>query len=208
MLGIGPDISEVLDELGVEAVILRSPVNLVEKITYDVNGQASNPFMREFALAASFRYNTVIVQGDIVQIDTDFYLVVHKTPDNFEDSIVEHASGLLKCNIPAFSLLSPTEVKDPDTFVITKGWTIKKAGGHCLIYKNARSVLLNNETSTGKDTTYTLDCFVPASYGAVKLDRVYISPTEFYRVQDVEKYMYPGVHVLTLVEDERVAYIP
>jgi hypothetical protein len=206
--GIGPDIKEVMNELGNLAVILRSPTNLTEKITYDVNGQSSNPFMREFALAASLVYDTVIQPGDLLQFNGETYLVVHKTPDDFEGEVVEYAAGFLKCNIPTFSLLSPTTVQDPDTFIITNGWAVKKALGHCLIYHNARGALLNSDSNAGKETTFTLDCFVPASYNAAKFDRIHISGTEYYRVQDVEQYSYPGVHILTLVEDDRVVYTP
>lgn len=208
MAGIGPDIKEVMQELGVLATILRTPTNITEKITYDVNGQASNVFMREFALAASFAYDTVINVGDLIQFNSETYIVVHKTPDDFEGEVVEYASGLLKCNIGNFSAVVYGKTQDPDTFVITTGWTVRIANCKGLMYKGARSALLNADSTTGKETTFLLDCFVPAYYDIHKDDRIYISPTESYRVQDVEKYFYPGCHVLSLVEDERMVYTP
>jgi len=209
MSGIGPDILEVINELGILATILRSPINLTERLTYDVNGQASNPFMREFSLAASLIYTSVIVSGDVVQFGGTSYLVGSKTPDVFEGEVVEYAAILLKCNVPAlFSLVTYGPSTNQSTFVVTTGWTVRRANCYGLIYRGARSALLNEEVSLGKETTFTLDCFVPASYGAAPQDRLYISATEYYRVQDVEKYAYPGIHILKLVEDDRVVYTP
>ena len=208
MSGIGPDIAEVLDELGTLVTILRSPSNVTERITYDVNGQASNPFMREHSLAFSANYETVIQSGDLLQFEDLTYLVCNKTPDMFENDIVEYAGVMLKCNVGPFSIVYLTTTPNSDTFVLTSTWTVRKASCYGLIYRSSRSAVLNDEATLGKDTTFLLECFVPASYGAQKQDRVYISSTEYYRIQDIEKYAYPGIHILQLVEDDRVAYTP
>jgi hypothetical protein len=61
--------------------------------------------------------------------------------------------------------------------------------------------------SEGKDITFRLECHVPISYNVVIGARIWISATEYYRVQDIEKYAYPGIRLLSLVEDDRAAYV-
>jgi hypothetical protein len=208
MAGIGIDIADVMDELGVSATILRSPTNLTEKINTSIK-ETADPFTQEYEFDASFKYNTVIVPGDVIQMLGTSYIVMNKTGDLFEGEVVEYAAGLYKCNTSSTALLlSPTSSVNQTTFVVTSGWSIKKSPAYGFVYKGKRGVSANEETSPGKETTYTLYCLVPASYGAMKLDRFQLSPTEYYRVEDVETYQYAGVHVLSLVEDERVVYVP
>ena len=47
MSGIGADIAEVTKELGVTATILRTPANIDEKLTLDIQESANNPFNQE-----------------------------------------------------------------------------------------------------------------------------------------------------------------
>ena len=208
-MGIGVDIADVIEELGVPVIILRSPNNLTEKITYDTN-DVTVPFIREHFLNASFAYNTQIVSGDVLQFNGESYLVINKTPDSFEGGVVEYEAVIFKCNLPAGALLvTPAETKaGSGDYTVTQGWTVRKSPIYGLIYKGTRSALLNSEVSAGKETTFELFAFVSASYDSKPYDRLIISSTEYYRVQDVEKYAYPGVHVLSLVYDDRPVYVP
>ena len=208
-MSIGPDIEEVIDELGITATIIRSPVNLTEKITYDVNEQATNQFIREFLLNVSLRHNSVIVCGDTLQFNSGTYLVIHKTPDSFEGEVVENVSVVLKCNLPSSSLiLKPIESVDQTTFEVTSGWSVRTSVVYGLIHNNISGAVLNKDAGAGKETTFKLESIVPASYEVCKLDRIYLSSTEYYRVEYVEKWEFPSIHVLTLVEDDRIAYVP
>lgn len=207
MVGIGDDIKEVFDELGVPAVILRSPANLTEKIVYEVNFLSSNAFLREHLLNASFAYDTVIVPGDLLQFHGNTYIVGGKTPDDFEGEIVENAAVLYKCNFPATAqIVTPTTSVDQTTYAVTSGWTVKAAKAYGLITPYKRSDKPDKELSTGTDIDFEMQAFVPASYGTAINDRLFVSATECYRVQDLEKYRFPGIHVLNLVLDERVVY--
>lgn len=206
MAGIGADIASVMEELGDTVTILR--LGTTEKVQLEVNAQASNAFLREFLVNASLSYITRIVQGDVVQTtDGNKYVVIHKAADNFEGEVVEYISGLLKCNTPSTTqLMSPVTTLNSTTFAVTNYWNVKSTGINCLVHHNIRSALNNSESSTGKDTNFALECFIPASCNAEVLDRLKLSETEYFRVQSVEKYEYNGVHVLTLVEDERENY--
>ena len=209
MAGIGADIASVINELGMLATIVRAPTNLTEKIVYEVNEQATNAFVREFHLNTSFQYNTVIVPGDVLQFNGFSFLVANKTPDDFEGSVVEYAGVIFKCNLPSTAkIVTWEQTQNATTYEITAGWTIKKSIVYGLIYQDSRNTLLDEGSPVGRDTIFGLMCLVPESYNAAKLDRLIVSATEYYMVQDVEKYQFPGIHVLTLIEDTRAVYIP
>lgn len=206
-MSVGADIASVYTELGVTATILRTPTNLTEKIQYEVNEQATNSFVREHHLNASFAYNTVIVNGDVLQFNSLSYLTTNITADDFQGSVVEYAAVLLKCNLPSTAkIIYWNQTQNATTFEITAGWTVRKSLAYGLIFHGVRNVLSNKDSFTGKDPVYELICMVPASYSVEKLDRVIVSSTEYYMVQDVEKYEFPGLQVLTLVEDTRAVY--
>lgn len=207
MSGIGPDISEVIEELGVTVTILRTPNNLTEKIVYDVNGQASNPFMREHALATSFKYDSAINTGDVLLMGGLYYLVIAKTPDDFEDAVVEYPGQILKCNTNGATFSYETSTQDSNTFEITNGWTNRKTDAHCLIYRGSRGAIQNSDVAEGKETNFRLDCYVPKSYGIQIGDRLTLTNGVVYRVQDIEPYVYPDIDTLSLVDDERVASV-
>lgn len=209
MAGIGADISEVISELGVTATILRTPTNLTEKLMYEVNEQATRPVVREHFINASFSYNTQVVSGDVIQFGGFTFLVANMTPDSFEGEVVEFVSLIFKCNIAnTAKILSPVETQNPTTYEITQGWTVKKDSPYGMVYQGDFVTLLNPEVSTGKEVTFRLQGCVPSSYQVKMLDRLWLSTTEFYRVQDVDDYTYPGLSVLTLVEDDRGVYTP
>lgn len=206
-MGIGPDIKEVRDELGASFTIVR--LNVVEKIDYDIRNPAGDPVAQEQHFDANLSYDTQIIVGDVIQSGGNSFLVMNKTPDSFEDEVVEYAAILFKCNLPdTASIIYPTTTVNQTTFIVTQGWAVRKATPYGLVNPSTRGTANNPDTSTGKDLTYTLECLVPSLYGVEILDRVIMTPTEYFRVQEIEKYKYPGVHILTLVEDERVVYTP
>lgn len=207
MAGIGIDIAEVFAELGVEITILRSPVNLQEKIVYEVNALSANTFLREHLLNCSLAYNTNVVTGDIILFHDCYYLVVNKTADDFENSIVEYSSTLYKCNMPSTAkLLRPNDTINGTTFVITHNWTVITDLLYGVITQDKRTTRLDDEVSEGKQPVWVLECFIPSSNNAAIGDRIYLSSVESYRVQDIEYYRFPGVHVIYLVNDDRIAY--
>lgn len=208
-MSIGVDIASVINELGTTATILRTPTNLTEKILYEINEISTSPFTREYFLNASFIYNSVIVSGDVIQFSGITCLVSSKTPDNFEDSTVENLAVLYKCNLPSTAkILIPGQTQNATTYEITPTWTVRKSLAYGLLYQDTRGTLKNEDSPTGKDPVFQLVCLVPDSYGVVQDDRLLVTSTEYYRVQDIEKYQYPGIHVLSLVEDNRLVYTP
>ncbi len=206
MAGIGVDISEVITELGVEVEILRSPTNITEKIIYDMNSQATKPFIREFHRDGSFGYLTNIVTGDVLFIPAtgEHLLVMNKTPDMFENEIVEYASVLYKCNFgPGAKISSPSGVVRDENYQLVEGWVDKVPVAFGIIADKLQGSNIDQEEPVGQIQIWAIEAFVPASYDVKPLDRLYISPTEYYKIEKVEKYRYPNILVLDLAEDTR-----
>jgi hypothetical protein len=82
--GLGSDISEVYDEMGADiSIVNRTPVVTGQKILYEINSQATKPFIREHHLDATFPYDTLIQTTDILLMTavSRYYMVMNKTPD-------------------------------------------------------------------------------------------------------------------------------
>lgn len=206
MAGIGLDIQEVIDELGVSVEILRSPVNLTEKIIYEMNSQATKPFIREFHRDGSFSNTTNITTGDVLHIITtnEYMLVMNKTPDMFENEVVEYASVLYKCNFAPPSKISRPgpQVRDAN-YNLTESWIDVVPNAYGIIADKLQGTNIDQEEPVGQIQIWAIEAFIPASYAIQPLDRLYISSTEYYKIEKVERYRYPGILALDLVEDTR-----
>jgi len=202
---LGPDIAEVIEELGSTFTIVRT--GLTEKVLSNLRELARDPAFQERHFDAVLSYNTAINSGDIIQSGGENFIVMDKSTDDFEDSVVKCNAVLYKCNLPSTTkILIPTETTNETTFAVTVSWSIRLGTVYGLLFPGARGAVLNQENITGKELTYKLMCFVPDFYGVERYDRFYLSASEFYRVEDIEKHQYAGIHVLSLVEDERAVY--
>ncbi len=205
MAGIGEDIAEVIKEMGVLVTILRTPKDIKEYMSYEVDTSTSRAFYQEYVLNASFTFNSVVKSGDVVIFNADrIYLVTTVIPDTFENSVVENNVTLYKNNFPDTAmLLSPSKVQDPDTFKITHSWVEKKVRPYGLIYKTDYNAPVFPEDSTGRDVRFSMEAVIPSEYLAAVGDRILLTDSEYYRIQDIEKYKFSGMDLLTLVSDER-----
>ena len=207
MAGLGADLREVYDELGaITHIVNRTPVVTTERILYDLNAQATKPFIREHFLDATLPYNTLITTDDVIYIvSTDkHYLVMNKTPELFEDSVVEYNTVLYSCNLVSTAcILRSVEVRvDYD---MTTAWTVvAEAPLYGLMSDRLFGSEIDQHTpSVGQEAVWRIDLYIPKSYGIKPLDRVYLTDYEYYKVEAVQEYNYPGVCVALLVEDTR-----
>jgi hypothetical protein len=207
--GLGPDIKGVYSELGTAvSIISRTPVITGERVIYELNAQATKPFIREHHLDSTFPYDTEVTVNDILEFDVtgDHYLVMNKTPEMFENSIVEYSMVLYKCNLPALShIVRPIEVRDPVSYDIIPGWhVVVDDPVYGLISDRIfGSEIMQEDTGAGQFPIWRVDLYLPKSYGVKPLDRLIISETEYYKIETVENYYYPGVCTCLLVEDTR-----
>jgi hypothetical protein len=210
--GLGPDIKEVYVEEGSSIQIVnRSPV-VSEKILYELNAQATKPFIREHHLDCFFPYDTVIETGDVVFITESnrYYIVMNKTPELFEDNVVEYSGVLYLCNLPTTAhIVRPVEIRDKSMssssgYDMITGWTvIANAPVYGLMSDRIFGSAIENGIIVGQDELWRIDLYIPKWYDIKPLDRLIVSSTEYYKVETVESYNYPGCVMALLVEDTR-----
>lgn len=209
-VGLGVDIKEVYSELGTAiSIITRDPIITGERVIYELNSQATKPFIREHHLDSTFPYDTEVTTDDVLEFDVtgDHFLVMNKTPEMFENSIVEYSMVLYKCNLPlTVHIVRPVEIRDPISYDMISGWqVIVNSPVYGLISDRIFGSEISQEEAGGggQFPIWRVDLYLPKFYGIKPLDRVIISATEYYKVETVENYYYPGVCTCLLVEDTR-----
>jgi hypothetical protein len=205
---IGPDIEEVLDEVGTSFTILRDSGNVTgEKTYYKSNSQVTKPFIREFFLEAWFSYNTEAVGGDYVQFNTtgDIYLVMNRTPQMFEDAIIKWDVVLYKCNV-VIDILRPVESDGWDAnYQKPTTWQYIQEQRYALI----TTPLYGHDLATDEELGYlgleVHEMYAPLSFDIQTLDRIRLTSLEYYRVETIKPRRYEGVNVFEIGEDTRVS---
>lgn len=205
--GLGPDIKEVYEEEGASILIVNRTPIITEKILYDINAQVTKPFIREHHLDCSFPYDSTLQTGDIVfMVEANrYYMVMNKTPDLFEDSVVEYSGVLYLCNLPITAhIVRPVEIRDSVNYDMISGWTvIANAPVYGLMSDRIFGSAIETGLIVGQDELWRIDLYIPKWYDIKPLDRLIVSPTEYYKVENIQDYNYPGCAMALLVEDTR-----
>lgn len=204
-MSIGPDIKEVLAEVGTAYTIIRSAGNVTgEYLDYELNAQVTKPFIQEFFLDASLSYDTVLIAGDVLEFNVigNRYLLMNKTPETFENQVISYAAVLYKSNVN-IEVLRPSESDwHRHTFQKVTIWT-SIGSIDALLTTPLFGNSLDTDEEIGLIGLQNREMFVPSSLGIRELDRVWIDSSEYYRVESVKKRRYPGVDVLELGNDTR-----
>lgn len=201
---IGDDIKETLEDVGTAYTVLRDSGNVSgEYLDYLINRQITKPFIREFFLEASLSYDTGAIAGDVVQFDTteDVYLIMNKTPELFENSIVTNECTLYKANVSG-ELLRPSETRDTQYHKIPE-WQTVKSNCYALQTEALYGHDLDTDEELGLLRVENHELYIPHSIGIQLLDRFEPSSGEFYRVETIKKRRYSNVDVCELGEDTR-----
>ena len=202
---IGTDLEEVLDEVGAAYTILRDSGNITgEYLDAETNAQVTKPFIREFFLEASLGHNTEAVNGDYLQfnITSDIYMVMNKTAEIFENSIIAYQVVLYKCNVSDGLILRPTNPDWDSDYYRRTVWSTVKANAIFLLTSHLMGGELE-ELDLGEITLHQNEMIIPTSIGVQIMDRVKISDTEYYKVSSVKKRRFKDVDVLEVIEDVR-----
>jgi len=209
MAGLGSDIAEVYTELGADASIVnRVPVVTGQRVLYDINAQATKPFIREHQLDASLPYDTLITTNDVIMMTaTDrYYMVMNKTPELFENEVVEWSSVLYLCNIPLTAhIVRPVEVRNAATYNMISGWhVVVDAPIYGLLSERVfGSEVKQKSKEGGQFPVWAIDFITPKYYEIKSLDRLIMSETEYYKIDVIESFNYPGMNMILLTEDTR-----
>ncbi len=200
---IGPDIKEVLSEVGVKYLIVRDSGNVTgEYLTYKPNAQVTKPFIREYFLEAALSYATKAIAGDIIQfvVTEDCYIIMNSTPALFENAVIKYETVLYKTNV-LIDVLRPSNVRNTNTLQMRTVWTPIKTQARALISVPMFGIDLDTNEELGLIGVGNYELYVPSSYGVQVLDRIRISSSEFYRVETVKSRRYKNVVVLDIGED-------
>jgi hypothetical protein len=207
MAGIGSDIGEVYDELGAAITIINHIPIVHEKMLYEINAQGTKPFIREHHLDCTFPYNTSLVVGDIIFMSkTDrYYMVMNLTPELFEDEIVEYSGVIYLCNLPLTAhIVRPYERRNQITYNMISGWqVIINSPVYGLLSDRLFGSQVEAGPIVGQDLNWRIDLYIPKWYDIKPLDRLIISDTEYYKIESIQAYNYPGTVTALLVEDTR-----
>lgn len=135
MTGIGPDISEVLDELGTRVHVIKHDGSdpIVEYIDYEVSIQANSPFLTQFMLDCTLTYDTQARPGDIIRFldNNQDHLLVVANKTRFENAPVTYEGILYRCNVTG-TLKRRVEVRDAN-YNLTTDWSGEVANEPALL---------------------------------------------------------------------------
>lgn len=130
-MSVGADIEAVLNELGTTVIIDRLYQEFLsgdeydeytEKIELSAPERTVQMFYREFLMDGSLHYRTQIDAGDILTVMQSgiIYLTLVKTPEIFEDEVIEYRASLYRCNTRGIILRQvDTDVRDSQYKLLT-----------------------------------------------------------------------------------------
>ena len=204
---IGPDIKEVLSEVGTAFTIVRDSGNITgEYLDITPNTQVTKPFIREFFLEVMLSYDTVLEVGEIVELNTPGvpYMVMNKTPDMFENEVIKYDGVIYQCNVSG-ELLRPSGESDWDdaTYRRQEIFTTVKSNCYALLTTPLHGGELETDEPIGLIDMQRQELHIPSSVGIQVLDRYQPVSGEYYRVEGVKTRRFPGVDVVLLGEDTR-----
>jgi len=205
-MSIGPDIKEAIWDVGMYYnILLPTPLASREKLVYKGNAQATKPFIREFFLEATLSYDTLVSPGSVIQIATSAlpYLIMNKTPNLFEDEVIENKVVLYKCNVSGELQRISGEVGWNPSYKKTPVFQTIRANAYALQTEVLAGSGVHPEQEIGAVSTDRQDLYVPTYYGVKELDRYIPVSGENYMVKAVKTRLYDNVDVCELVPDHR-----
>ena len=206
-MSIGDDIKEAFEDVGTVYTVHRDSGDISgEYLDFEINAQVTKPFTREFFLQATLPYDTSALTGDVVEFDTtgNNYLVMNKTPELFENSIITHEAVLYKANISSGELLRPSgETWPTQTYHKESQWENIKSDCYALQTEALYGHDLDTDEELGLIGMQNHELYIPHSYGTRVLDRFQASSGEFYRIETIKTRRFSNVDVCELGEDRR-----
>jgi hypothetical protein len=203
---IGPDIKEILSDIGTTFTIKRDSGD-VDGGYLDItpNTQVTKPFIREFFLEIELAYDTSIQAGEILELDVPgtIHMLANKTADVFENEIISYQGVTYQINVSG-ELLRPSgeadwdsEYKRPETFIPVRDPC------YALLTTPVHGGELETDEPIGLLDMERLEMYILSTYGIQELDRYQPVSGEYYRVEAVKTRRYPGIDVVLLGEDTR-----
>ena len=204
-MSFGPDIEELLDDIGTSYTIIRDSGNITgEKLLAKVHRQVTKPFIREFFTEATLSYNSVTVGGDIIRFDDGTnHLIVNNSKRNFENTAFDRQAVLYKCNVSGqLQRLSGT-AWDND-YQTNQEFATVNSQVYGLLTEELYGNVVDEDNPVGQVSEFSLSFFVPASIDIQELDRyIPVSGEQAYKIEDIDKRIFNGVWVAHCEKDTR-----
>lgn len=207
-MSIGPDLKEVLEEVGVSFQIITYDGTVVasEYLDYEINRQVTKPFIREYFLEAFVSHDTVLSAGNYVLLkDGRRFIVMNKTPELFEDETIKFDIVLYKTNVVC-NIMRLGPASRNDAYELTNTWSDVYTGIHVLLTERFYGTNITSGGALNELMEFEISndqVYVPGDIAIKSQDRLYISSSEYYKVEFVEDRKFDNVNVVTLSEDQR-----
>ncbi|RLI36471.1 hypothetical protein DRO66_05550 [Candidatus Bathyarchaeota archaeon] len=205
-MSIGPDIKEALVEVGTSFTIMRESGDVAGGyLDVTPNTQVTKPFIREFFLEVMLSYDTEVLAGEIVELDTPGtkHMLANKTADMFENEIIKYDGVLYQCNVSGELLRPSGEADWNDDYQRVQHWESIKDPCYALLTTPVHGGEIETDEAIGLLDMERVEMYIQSSVGIQELDRYQPASGEYYRVEAVKKRRYPGIDVVLLGEDTR-----
>lgn len=207
---VGRDVKKAIQEVGVSYTIKRSTGDLIgEYLIYDTPGSSAgmgskSSFAKESILEGSLAFDTVVVEGDVLELSNGKrVLVASKIADMFQDSVVIYETEFLKCNVVAGEVLrSSGEIWDDQTYHKQQVWESIKTGINGVLVE-VSGTSLKDQNEFGLLSVTRIEAYVASGEDIRVLDRFQARSGEYYQVDVIKKTLYPAINVIEMRQDTR-----
>jgi hypothetical protein len=203
-VSVGSDLKKAFQKVGVSYTIKRRSGDISgEYLIYDIPISTRNAFDREVTLDATLSYDSVVIEGDVIELsDGRKTLVAHKTPDVFQDVAAVQEAILFKCNITNGIIMRESGERNLQTYQKEPSWeTIYSGENAVLVEVNGNQ--LSDREELGLVSVSRLELYLPSGEGLRVLDRFQAFSGEYYKVDALKKHEYPNITVAEVSEDTR-----
>lgn len=210
--GIGSDLLEVFEEVGVSYDIIRDGSTVAtESLVYKSNRLITKPFFIEHQFDVQLPYNTVMTSGDLVKTsDGRQFYCVHLWPEIFEDEIVSYGAVFFKLNSTISLYTPPIGGSGPNA---SSAWVLAHSDiPACLVWQNQGPHYDTNSDPLEGTTRRAYSCYIPKALTISRSMRATVNDyTRGYGKSGVmnlslvayDDWTYIGTTVLILAEDAR-----
>lgn len=200
----GSKLETMLDKFGTEYTIVRDDGNVSgERLISKMNRQATKPFIREHFLEATLDSATPTLAGDIIRFgDNRTLLVANLTPREIGNDIYDHQAVLFLSNVSGELKRFSGEARNPQ-YRKTNVWNTVQIDCYALLSEEDFGNYLDQDEPIGQVQNRALFLYFPKSAGVQPLDRYEARSGEYYKVEEVERYRYPGLDLAHVEEDTR-----
>ena len=205
-MSIGSTLKEVYEDLGTAFTIIRDSGDVTgEYLVYEINRQVTKPFIREFFLEAELAYDTEAVPGDVISFDSDnrTFLMMNKTPEQFENTAINHQCVLYKCNVSGELFRPSGELTRDAQYRLSPGWQTIKEDCYALETESLFGHDLETDEELGMIGLEKHELYIPSSIGARVHDRYQPVSGEYQRVETIKKRRFAAVDVCEMAQDNR-----